>query len=82
MVGETLRVRSAEFEGSTSMSGGTIDRLLTSSVPPTKENSTLAAPPRCSSRLVTIVKELQFNVSIDIGLEEGEKSNIVSQRLD
>ena len=44
-----------------------------------KRNSTLAAPLRSrSSRIVTIVKELKFNVSIDIGLEEGEKSRMSS----
>ncbi|KIJ94677.1 hypothetical protein K443DRAFT_110020, partial [Laccaria amethystina LaAM-08-1] len=33
----------------------------------------------CSSRIVAVVKELQFDSGIDIGLEEGEKSDIVPQ---
>ncbi|KIJ97378.1 hypothetical protein K443DRAFT_105801, partial [Laccaria amethystina LaAM-08-1] len=35
-----------------------------------------------SSRIVVIVEELQFNFDIELGLEEGEKSDVVSQCLD
>ena len=53
------------------------------SCPTNKKNSTLATPLHSrSSRIVTIVKELQFDFSIDIGLEEGAKSDVVSQCLD
>ena len=43
-------------------------------------------PRRCrlrsrSSRIVVIVKELQYNFDIELGLEEGEKSDVVSQCL-
>ena len=72
-------MRTAEFEGIISIRGdvdvsGTIEviflRLLSY-----QKNSTLAAPLRpSSSQIVTIVKELQFNVSIDIKLEKGESS--------
>jgi hypothetical protein len=40
--------------------------------------------PSCShsSRVCAIVKELQFDTDIELGLEEGEKSDVVSQCLD
>ncbi|KIK06287.1 hypothetical protein K443DRAFT_89816 [Laccaria amethystina LaAM-08-1] len=35
-----------------------------------------------SSRVCAIVKELQFDTGIELGLEGGEKSDVVSQCLD
>ena len=50
------------------------------SCPTNKKNSTVAASLHSrSSRIVTIVKELQFDFGIDIGLEEGSKSDVVSE---
>ncbi|KIJ95840.1 hypothetical protein K443DRAFT_65756, partial [Laccaria amethystina LaAM-08-1] len=53
-----------------------------SCTPPTKKNSTLDAGRSRSSRVYAMVKELQFDFDIDLGLEEGENSDVVSQRLD
>ena len=51
--------------------------LTVPSVPPPEKTSTLAVLLRSrSSEIVTIVKELRINISIDIGFEEGEKSDL------
>ena len=81
--------RSAQFGGSTSIREdvdvrGTIEIVLLCPVPLTKKK---CGPRRGrlrsrSPRYVVIVKELQFNFDIELGLEEGEKSDVVSQCLD
>ena len=56
--------------------------LTVPSAPPPKKTATLAAPLHSrSSRIVEIVKELKFDLGVDIGLEESEKPDVVSQCL-
>ena len=92
MVGETCPARSDEFEGMISVREdvdvhGAIDivfllLLIAPSVPPLKKTSTLGAPLHSrSSRIVAIVKELQFDFGIDLGLKESEKPDVVLQCL-
>ncbi|KIJ94664.1 hypothetical protein K443DRAFT_29551, partial [Laccaria amethystina LaAM-08-1] len=51
--------------------------------PTTKKTSTLAAPLRSRSSLFcATVEELQFDFSIELGLEEGEMPDVISQCLD
>ena len=57
--------------------------LAVPTVPPPEKTSALAVPLHSRSlQIVTIVKELRFNISIDIDFVEGEKSEVVSQCLD
>ena len=78
-VGETWPARSVEFEGMISMHGDVVVRgtieiaflllLAVPTVPPPEKTSALAVPLRSRSlQIVTIVKELRFNISIESGL--------------
>ena len=81
-------MRSAGFGGSTSIRGDVdvretfeiVLRLL--SHQQNKRINTRRHLRSRSSRIMKIVKELPFNVSIGIRLEENEKSDVVSQCLD
>ena len=77
-------MRSSEFEASTT----SVDVLVTARVfayfscPTTTKTSILAVFRSRSSRVSAIVEEFQFDFGIELGLEQGEKSDVVSQRLE
>jgi hypothetical protein len=82
-VGETERVRAAEPEELISIRGevdvrGTVkNRLLTSPFPPPTRTTTLADAffVHVPHGLWAIVEELQFDFGIELGHQEGEKSD-------
>ena len=56
--------------------------LTVPSVPPPKKNLNIAAPHRSrSSRVCATVEELQFDFCIELGLEEGEKLDVLGSEF-